>query len=304
MSPVAMETVVVVAIGILGTIFVSALVALLVVCRHKYCRPLDLISRQHLQENNPDAQLVDSMEGQSELPSGGGLELDDVTLTPNLDHILHNEAWVNDATGLIPHCLAILKTAHLLTEKLVGMTMGNAGQLTSAETITDLVSIAKRISPRVDDVVRAMYPPLDPRLLEARCTALVLSVSHLVLVTKNACRLSGVLDWIDQSLADVEDHLQVLREASANYEEMRTSHSNTMHPAQQTSNLSANEDTGQGSPVIRVQQPANQNLAQGSQGVRGHMHLTNQIAASTAASGVQPDIVHDNVQKVESSSEV
>ena len=71
-------------------------------------------------------------------------------------------------SGLAPHCLAILKTAHLLTEKLVGMTMGNAQQLTSPETITDLVSIAKRIGPRVDDVVRAMYPPLDPRLLEAR----------------------------------------------------------------------------------------------------------------------------------------
>ena len=42
-----------------------------------------------------------------------------------------------------------------------------------------------------------------------RCAALVLSVSHLVLLTKNACHLSGVLDWIDQSLADVEDHLSV-----------------------------------------------------------------------------------------------
>ena len=37
----------------------------------------------------------------------------------------------------------------------------------------------------------------------------MLSVSHLVMVTKNACHMSGVLDWIDQSLADVEDHLRV-----------------------------------------------------------------------------------------------
>ena len=48
------------------------------------------------------------------------------------------------------------------------MTMGNAQQLRTPETLNDLVATAKRIGPRVDDVVKAMYPPLDPRLLEAR----------------------------------------------------------------------------------------------------------------------------------------
>ncbi|ELU02446.1 hypothetical protein CAPTEDRAFT_65295, partial [Capitella teleta] len=203
-----MEVVVVVAIGILATIFVASVLGLLVVCHHKYCKPRDPISEQHLQQNDPDVNLVDNMEGdQTDLPSGV-LELDHVTPS-DLETILQNKEWVNDATGLVPHCLAILRTAHELTERLVGMTMRNSQQLTSPESITELVSIAKRISPRVDDVVTALYPPLDPRLLEARCSALVLSVSHLVLVTKNACHMSGVLDWIDQSLADVEDHLQV-----------------------------------------------------------------------------------------------
>ena len=72
-------------------------------------------------------------------------------------------------SGLAPHCLAILKTCHVLSEKLVGMTMqGNTTELSSPETMTDLVATAKRISPRVDDVVKSLYPPLDPRLLEAR----------------------------------------------------------------------------------------------------------------------------------------
>ena len=48
------------------------------------------------------------------------------------------------------------------------MTMGNAQNIRTQETQTDLVTIAKRISPRVDEVVKSMYPPLDPRLLEAR----------------------------------------------------------------------------------------------------------------------------------------
>ncbi len=46
--------------------------------------------------------------------------------------------------------------------------MGNSQELRNPELLTDIVHIAKRITPRVDEVVRALYPPLDPRLLEAR----------------------------------------------------------------------------------------------------------------------------------------
>ena len=67
----------------------------------------------------------------------------------------------------MPHCIAILKTCHHLTERLVGMTMNNSDKI-SQEMLTDLVTIAKRINPRVDEVVQSMYPPLDARLLEAR----------------------------------------------------------------------------------------------------------------------------------------
>ena len=68
----------------------------------------------------------------------------------------------------MPHCLAILKIAHQLTDKLVHVTLSNTHQLQFPETLTDLVAVARRIGTRVDDVVRALYPPLDPRLLEAR----------------------------------------------------------------------------------------------------------------------------------------
>ncbi|XP_076436547.1 transmembrane protein 98-like [Babylonia areolata] len=206
-----MDLVVAIAIVVLATVFLGALVALVFVCRHR-CRSSDLISQQH-KDNRPDVQLIGGSTDGLQQPVSD-VELDDVQINPRLEEVLNNEQWVDDATGLIPHCLSILKTCHHLTEKLVGMTMGNAQNICTQETQTDLVSIARRISPRVDEVVKSMYPPLDPRLLEARCTALVLSVSHLVMVTKNACHMSGVLDWIDQSLADVEDHLRILREAS------------------------------------------------------------------------------------------
>ncbi|MBN3296549.1 TMM98 protein, partial [Amia calva] len=130
--------------------------------------------------------------------------------------------------GLVSHCIAILKICHTLTEKLVAMTMGSGAKVKAPASLSDIITVAKRISPRVDDVVRSMYPPLDPKLLDARkkkkktavnyyisgATALLLSVSHLVLVTRNACHMSGSMDWIDQSLNAAEDHMTVLREAA------------------------------------------------------------------------------------------
>uniref|UniRef100_A0A673AFC9 Transmembrane protein 98 n=1 Tax=Sphaeramia orbicularis TaxID=375764 RepID=A0A673AFC9_9TELE len=194
-----METVVIVAIGVLATIFLASFVALVVVCRHRYCHPHDLL---HHFDSKPTVDLIGAMETQSE-PSE--LELDDVVITnPHIEAILENEDWIEDASYI----------CHTLTEKLVAMTMGSGAKVKAPASLSDIITVAKRISPRVDDVVRSMYPPLDPILLDARATALLLSVSHLVLVTRNACHMSGSMDWIDQSLHAAEDHMVVLREAA------------------------------------------------------------------------------------------
>lgn len=44
-TPGSMETVVIVAIGVLATIFLASFAALVVVCRQRYCRPRDLLQR-------------------------------------------------------------------------------------------------------------------------------------------------------------------------------------------------------------------------------------------------------------------
>ena len=135
---------------------------------------------------------MENIEVQVENPVTG-VEMDEVFATgQSVENVLNNPDWVEDATyvnlnalfnqtitlcsfscllcrGLAPHCLAILKTCHMLSDKLVGMTVqSNNTELCSPETMTDLVATARRISPRVDDVVKSLYPPLDPRLLEAR----------------------------------------------------------------------------------------------------------------------------------------
>ncbi|XP_040548044.1 transmembrane protein 98 isoform X1 [Gallus gallus] len=204
-----METVVIVAIGVLATIFLASFVALVVVCRQRYCRPKDLL---HPYDTKPIVDLIGAMETQSE-PSE--LELDDVVITnPHIEAILENEDWIEDASGLVSHCIAILKICHTLTEKLVAMTMGSGARAKSPSSLGDIIVVAKRISPRVDDVVRSMYPPLDPKLLDARAAALLLSVSHLVLVARSACPQPGDRDWVDRSLAAAEQHMAALRHAA------------------------------------------------------------------------------------------
>lgn len=201
-----METVVAIAIAVLATVFIGSLVALILVCRHRYCRRTDLISQQLAENNRLDIHLINGKDDNHEV------ELDDVRLHPDIERILEDDQWVDDATGLIPHCLAVLKICHQLTERMVAMTMGNV-QHQPQRRLCEIIEVARRISPRVDDVVHSMYPPLDPRLLEARTTAVVLSVTHLTLVTRTVCQLTS-FDWIQKYLEEMDEHLKVLREAA------------------------------------------------------------------------------------------
>lgn len=88
--------------------------------------------------------------------------------------------------------------------------------LTNDIKISIIIQVARRIPPRVDDVVRSLYPPLDARLLEARVAALVLAVTHLALVTKHGVPKSQTrkLAFIGQALSDMDTHLLVLRNAA------------------------------------------------------------------------------------------
>lgn len=56
---------------------------------------------------------------------------------------------------------------------------------------------------------RVTRPPC-PR----RAAALLLSVSHLVLVTRSACRQPAARHWVERSLAAAEEHMAVLRQAA------------------------------------------------------------------------------------------
>ncbi|ESO10068.1 hypothetical protein HELRODRAFT_167916 [Helobdella robusta] len=208
----------IVAISILSAIFFGALIALIIILRKKLCKPFNDIVGYYQHENSQMENLVENMETCCN-ENNNEVELGEVNevMDPN-DKIYSNEEWASGAIDLVPHCLGILKIAHLLASKIIPITV-QQGKLQNPETLTDLVSIAKRIGSRVDDVVQSMYPPLDPRLFEARCSSLVLSVNHLVMLAKSSCQLLNVLDWVDQLLADLEEHLKVMNEFSLVYEQ-------------------------------------------------------------------------------------
>ncbi|KAK7086651.1 Transmembrane protein 98 [Halocaridina rubra] len=197
------ETLVAVALGVLAAVFLGSLAALALVC---YRRALQ---NKHQLFNNSDlrSELVVSGDVWSEL------ELDDVRLAPQIDKILNDTQWVDDATGVIAHCLAILKLCHQMTERLVATTMTPIHK----DRLHDIIEVTQRLSPRIDDVARAMYPPLDPRLLEARCSALVLTLTLLAWHARYSTS-SSTVSLIKEALNDMDKHLAVLREAAMAHE--------------------------------------------------------------------------------------
>jgi len=197
-----METVVIVAIGTLSVVFVGSLAALILICRKYYKKDM---FKDH--DSRPEANLI-SHTGINHM------ELDDVQIHPEIDKILADHQWANDASGLIPHCLAILKSCHHLTERLVGATMSllpHYEEDDQQNKLWEIIKVAQRISPRVDDCVTSMYPPLDPRLLESRCLSLILSVTQLAMVIKYLCHIKS--SWIEESIRELEDQVKVLRDA-------------------------------------------------------------------------------------------
>ncbi|XP_022908149.1 transmembrane protein 98-like [Onthophagus taurus] len=206
MSSEYTEMMAAIAIGVLTAIFISAFVILVVICRRQrvfYYKSTFCASQEDFAK--PEVMLIE--------PDKSEVEIDTTELYPNLEQILTDEQWIDDATGLIPHCLSILKTCRSLTERLTGLAM--SATQTSGSGLNQIIESARKISSRVDDMVRSMYPPLDPRLLEARAAALALAVSHLALIARYECEQKGKsLKWIDKALIEMDSHISVLRDSA------------------------------------------------------------------------------------------
>ncbi|XP_055390464.1 transmembrane protein 98-like [Condylostylus longicornis] len=196
----AMDLTIAAAIGALAAIFFGALIALVLVCKN---------SRKKQNWERLDYNSTNLKKNKKRKEPELALALCDIGLGTALEQIINNQQWVDDVSGLIPHCLSILRTCHSLTEMLAKLAMTKGPVL--KDSANRLIEAARRIPSRVDDVVQAMYPPLDPRLLEARMAALVLAVGQLALLTQSTVGVNN--SWIDKSLQEMDQLLTVLREA-------------------------------------------------------------------------------------------
>lgn len=58
------------------------------------------------------------------------IDPEDLVIHPDLDKVLesHRWKWVDDALGIVPHCLQMLKGCHLMSERLVTTAMASTEQ--------------------------------------------------------------------------------------------------------------------------------------------------------------------------------
>lgn len=76
-----------------------------------------------------DIHLINSQDlGETELFDDlDRLAMEDLTI-PDLDILLesHRWKWVDDALGLVPHCLSMLKGCHVMSERIVLAAMASS----------------------------------------------------------------------------------------------------------------------------------------------------------------------------------
>jgi len=130
------QTTVTVYVAVLGSVFVGALLTLLIICRKYSCAFFKSNAPEKKKEKkksyyvrSDDIHLISSQDlGETDsLDDYDRLAMEDLTI-PDLDKVLesHRWKWVDDALGLVPHCLLMLKGCHLMSERIVVAAMASS----------------------------------------------------------------------------------------------------------------------------------------------------------------------------------
>ncbi|VDN52815.1 unnamed protein product [Dracunculus medinensis] len=129
-----------------------------------------------------------------------------VQLSPLVAQILENNQWIYDVSGLLQHCVAILKLSHSVIEKLAKISLNSIN-----EQLNESILIAThRIMPRFDDLIKTLATKqVDVRLLEARASSLVSASWALALPFTIIC--PKAVDFLNESLNEMEKHMEALR---------------------------------------------------------------------------------------------
>jgi hypothetical protein len=155
-----MDFVVYLAIAVLCVVFIISLLILIFMCRRKY-EYNRLLVNQSLRFSKLRHDNVDDI----------------IQLSPHISNALNSNQWVYDVSGILEHCVAVLKLCHTLTDKLAKIPLNSI-----SPQLNDVICQATaRVVPRFDDLLQSMAAPnVDIRLIEARVVALCCSCWSLV----------------------------------------------------------------------------------------------------------------------------
>ncbi|CAI4228498.1 unnamed protein product [Auanema sp. JU1783] len=188
-----MDLVVYLSLAVLATVFLVSLIILLLMCRRRKLSFGLPASNQYFRFSK---MSNDNIEGLTHL-------------SPLMAQMLDKNSWVCGVSGLLQHCVALLRLCHTFTEKMSTIPLDQVGpQLNKIFCEATL-----RIMPRFDDLLESVSSPhIDIRVLEARATALATVCWTLYLPTT----LLGPKDkeMVSDPLIEMEAHLKILREAA------------------------------------------------------------------------------------------
>lgn len=130
-------------------------------------------------------------------------------LSPLIARALDKNSWVYDVTGLLQHCVALLRLCHSLSEKLSSLPLQQANpQLNNV-----ICEATHRVLPRFDDLLSAVASPhVDVRILEARATALA-TVCWALLLPFSLVN-PKYSEMLGNPLKEMDTHLEILRQAA------------------------------------------------------------------------------------------
>uniref|UniRef100_A0A915Q161 Transmembrane protein 98 n=1 Tax=Setaria digitata TaxID=48799 RepID=A0A915Q161_9BILA len=186
-----MEVVVYLALFVLASVFCFSSFILAVMCRrraqtNKRLRTT-MTSLRFTKLNNENVESV-------------------LQLGPLIAQVLDSNQWIYDVSGMLQHCVVVLKLCHALTEKLSIIQLNSIPPKLNEQIVT----ATARIMPRFDDLIRTVAAnQVDVRLLEARASSLVsacwaLAFPFTVISPKHMDSLDGILN-------EMEDHVEALR---------------------------------------------------------------------------------------------
>ncbi|EYB80795.1 hypothetical protein Y032_0400g766 [Ancylostoma ceylanicum] len=126
-----------------------------------------------------------------------------------LAQVLDKNTWVYDVTGLLQHCVAVLRLCHQLTDQLAAVPLQHA----SPQLSHMLCQATLRVMPRFDDLLSAVASPaVDIRVLEARATALATVCWALYLPFSLISQ--KYREAMGEPLQQMDHHLDALRQAA------------------------------------------------------------------------------------------